>query len=397
MKKGIFILLILTFVLSGCWDKRELNEIAITMAIGIEKLDDEYLVSAQVAIPSELSMQGGPGHSQITLLQAKGATVYDAIRKLTKESPRSIYPGHLNVLIISEELAKEGIGHTLDFFSRNYKTRSDFYVVIAKGSTAESILNIQTPIDGIPATQIFNTLKTAEKNYAGIIGITFADFVKDIEREGKEPVLPGISITGDIKSSSSKENVDSITPKAQLKYEGLSVFNNDKLIGWLDEKGTRSYSGIVNRITHSVGTFSCPEEGKADIEIINFESKLKGNVINGNPKISIDMQIEGNIGSIECPVDLTKKETIDSLEKMFEKEVKNSVDETIKKVQDEFSSDIFGFGTTIYQDKPKEWKKLKNHWDQEFTDLPVNVDVKVAIKSVGAINNSFLENLKRTK
>ena len=94
MKKKILLLLSLIFLLSGCWDKRELNELAITMALGIDKSDDGYKVTAQVAVPSELSSKGGPGHSQIVLFQATGKTVEDAItetnKRVTKDNlPRS--------------------------------------------------------------------------------------------------------------------------------------------------------------------------------------------------------------------------------------------------------------------------------------------------------------------
>ena len=132
MKKQILLLLSLIFLLSGCWDKRELNELAITMALGIDKSEDGYKVTAQVAVPAELSAKGGPGHSQIVLFQATGKTVEDALRKLTKEAPRIIYPGHLQMLVFGESLAKEGIGKPLDFMSRNWEVRADYYVVVAK-------------------------------------------------------------------------------------------------------------------------------------------------------------------------------------------------------------------------------------------------------------------------
>ena len=83
MKKRILSLIILCLFLTGCWDKKELNELAITMALGVDKIDDEYLVSAQVVVPGEVSsMKGGAGQSPVTLFQAKGATMNDAIRNL---------------------------------------------------------------------------------------------------------------------------------------------------------------------------------------------------------------------------------------------------------------------------------------------------------------------------
>ena len=133
MKKRILSLIILCLFLTGCWDKKELNELAITMALGVDKIDDEYLVSAQVVVPGEVSsMKGGAGQSPVTLFQAKGATMNDAIRNLALVSPRTGYFGHLQIVVIGESMAQEGIASILDYLSRYYEIRSDFYLLVAK-------------------------------------------------------------------------------------------------------------------------------------------------------------------------------------------------------------------------------------------------------------------------
>ncbi|SES10940.1 Ger(x)C family spore germination protein [Psychrobacillus sp. OK032] len=394
INKKILLLLSLIFLLSGCWDKRELNELAITMALGIDQSDDGYKVSAQVVVPSELSSKGGAGHSQIVLFQATGKTLDDALRKLTKESPRLIYPGHLQMLVFGESLAKEGIGKALDFISRNWEVRADFYLVVAKDSTAEEILNVQTPLENMPSNSMFNTLQKATVNNSTTTGIKLVDFIGDLERKGNEPVLTGIIITGDKKSGSNKQNLDSISPSARIKYDGLAIFKEDKLIGWLDEYDTRGYNGITNQVKRAVSTVACPEEGEVNLEIQNYQAKLKSKTVNSSPKLEIKIEVTANVGAVECFIDLRKEETITELEKTFENQIKENIHHTIKTVQNDFNSDVFGFGATIYQQDPKEWKKIQDNWEEEFPNLKVNVDVNVKIEHVGAIDNSFLQNMK---
>ena len=55
-------------------------------------------------------------------------------------------------------------------------------------------MNIQTPLDNLPSNYMFNTLKIAEQNNSTTIGIKLSDFIGDLERRGKEPVLTGILI-----------------------------------------------------------------------------------------------------------------------------------------------------------------------------------------------------------
>lgn len=162
----LFILLIVFLLFTtGCWNRRELNELAIALAIGIDSTKDgQFLLTAQVVNPGELATGnsgGGTGTSPTVIYQAKGKTVFEAFRKMTKESPRKIYPSHLRILVIGESLAKKGIGKPLDLLTRDWELRSDFYIVVAKGMRAEEILKVPTSLEKIPANQIFDALEVS--------------------------------------------------------------------------------------------------------------------------------------------------------------------------------------------------------------------------------------------
>ncbi|MGE7023079.1 Ger(x)C family spore germination protein [Solibacillus cecembensis] len=391
MKKYMFGLLFFSLFLSGCWDRRELNQLAIAAAIGFDKVDDEYLVSAQVVVPSEMSTNGGTGKSQVTLFTARGETVYEAFRKMTKESPRKIYPGHLQMLVIGEELAEEGISESLDVLSRDPEIRPDFFVVIAKESAATDILNVTTTIESVPANKMFKSLKVSEEAWAGTKSINLDELLTDLISEGKEAAVTGIKLIGDPKIGSSKQNVESIKPAAILKYDHLAVFKGDKLVGWLDENETVAFSYISNTVKTTVRPISCPNEGEATIEVIKSKAEVKGNVKNGKPEININVQVKGNVGSVQCKINLNDLETIAELEKSFEKKGVENGKKTIESLQKNYNVDIFGFGEAIHRSNPKEWNKLKDNWDEEFSNLTTNINVDLTILRTGTINKTFLE------
>lgn len=394
MKKYTFVLLILSLVLTGCWDRRELNEIAITLALGIDKVDEEFQLTAQVVVPSEVSMKQSSGRSTVTLFQATGETIFEAFRKMTIDSPRKIYPGHLRMLVIGEELAKAGVGESLDLLSRDWELRSDFYVVVAKDKTAAEILNVTTPIESIPANKMFNTLKTSEENWAVTKGVTLDELLGDFITDGKDAVLTGIQVFGNQEVGSSKQNVESITPAAQIQYDYLAVFRQDKLVGWLNESESKGYNYIIDSVKSTVASISCPEEGKVSIEVINSKSELKGKINKGKPEVNVTIDVEGDVGAVECHIDMKDTKTIDALEKSYEKELKEIVHQTIETLQKQYKSDIFGFGQAIHRSNPKTWKKIKNQWDEEFTELTVNVEVDMKIRDTGTVSNSFLQKLE---
>ena len=395
MKKCMFVLLILSLFLTGCWDRRELNELGIALALGIDKVEDEYQVTAQVVVPSEIAMKSSTGRSPVTLFQAKGETVYEALRKLTKNSPRKIYPGHLRMLVIGEDLAEEGIGESLELMSRDWEIRSDFYVVIAKDMTAEEVLNVTTTLEAIPANKMFNTLKASEKAWAATHGVILDELITDLTDEGKEAVLTGILVTGNQEIGTSKQNVESITPEARIVYDQLAVFKKDKLVGWLTERESKGYNGIVNKVQNTVTPISCPEEGKATIEIIQLDSKMKGKINKGKPEVDVNIKVKGNIGEVECQINLTEQKSIVELEKITEKKLEETINMTIESVQKQYESDIFGFGEAIHRSNPKEWKKIKEQWrDEGFSELSANVKVDVKLQHTGTVSNSYLEDVK---
>lgn len=392
----MFILIILNFILTGCWDKRELNELAITLALGIDKVEgeDEYEVTAQVVVPSAVSMKNGTGGATVTLFTENGETVYEALRRMTKVSPRKIYPGHLQMLIIGEELAKEGIGESLDLLARDWELRPDFYVVVAKDVTAREVLNVTTDLESIPASKMFAGLKVSEKAWAGTYGVTLDELIVDLISDGKEAVLTGIQLTGNKQIGSTQQNIESISKPAQIQYDNLAVFKEDRLMGWLTEQDSRGYSGITNSVKSTVTSISCPNEGKSTIEVTNFHSKVEGNIVHGKPEVNIHTKAEGKVGEVRCKIDLKNPEAIQELEKIYEKEATRIINETIDVLQQEYQSDIFGFGEAIHRSNPQEWNQIKENWDEEFSDLTVNVKVDMKIRLTGTVNSSFLEKIK---
>ncbi|ALC85625.1 spore gernimation protein GerC [Bacillus sp. FJAT-22090] len=395
MNKCLIVLSLLSLMLTGCWDKRELNELALVMGLGIDKIDDEYLASIQVVLPGEVSpIKGGTGRSPVTLFIAKGKTINEAIRNVTSISPRTLYIGHLQMVIIGEELAQEGIGSLLDYLSRYWEARSDFYLAIAKDSTAEKILNVQTTLENIPANNFFHILKTSEESLSSTTAMTLAKLIIDLEREGKEGVLTGIKLLGDEKSGSSKQNVETILPSAYLKLEEIAVFNHDKLVGWLSPEEGKGYNSITNHVKNTIGILSCPDEGTLNVHGITSKTKLKSKMANGKPEIEVSVHLTGNVGEVDCQIDLNKEETFKKLNKLYEEEIKKNINDTVKFVQEDLGSDIFGFGAKIHQDHPEEWKKLKKNWDEEFKEVPVNIKVKVEIRHTGSVINPILKTIK---
>jgi spore germination protein KC len=395
IRRRLSLLLAITALLplTGCWDRRELNELAISVALGIDKVDSQYQVTVQVVQPGEVaaSKGGTGGLTPVTMYQANGDTIYEAIRRMTTFSPRKIYASHLRVAVFGEELAREGLGNALDLLSRDYELRTDFYILVAKGTTAAHALNILTPLEKIPANKLYGSIQTSEKAWAPVKAVSLDEFIKAYESKGKNPVLSGIRVSGDEEKGATKGNLETIRPAAQLQNSGLAVFRKDRLIGWLNEEESKGYNYIVNNVKSTVGHVACPQGGNVALEVIRSVAKMKGSVINGRPRLAVELRVEVNVGEVQCNIDLTEVKAIQDLEQRAEKSFIEILDSSIEEAQSKYKTDFFGFGEAVHRSDPVAWKSLQTDWDKHFENAVVDVTVKVKIKRTGTVTNSFLE------
>lgn len=388
------ICIIMTVSLTGCWSRRELNDLAIAVGLSIDKSDGKYLVSVQIVEPNEVAGNKSSGTSPVTMYQATGETILEALRTMTTISPRRIYIAHLRIVVLGEALAREGIADVLDLLSRDPEARNDFYVVVAKDSKASDTLKILTNIEKVPSVRLFATLTASEKEWAPTTAVKLDKLISDLISEGRQPILTGLKVIGDPTIGKTKKNVESILSPADLKYSGLAVFKKDKLIGWLDSEEGKAYNYINDNVSSIAGSVSCPDGGKITLKVIRSHTKVKGSIRDERPMINIEVVTEANVGEVQCHLDLTSEETIIEVETLAERKIEELIDETITRVKQDYKVDIFGFGEVIHRSNPKEWKRLKKNWDQTFVNIPVNVKVTYEIKHLGKVTNSFLEEMK---
>ncbi|SIT72297.1 Ger(x)C family spore germination protein [Edaphobacillus lindanitolerans] len=388
IKKPLVATIICCCFLTGCWDKRELNEIAIAVAFGIDKSDEGFRVSAQVVVPSAISSDKGAEGTPVLLFQADGETAYEAIRKMTKQVPRKIYPGHLKLLVIGEEMAREGIWDSLDLFVRDWEVRPDFSVVVARDRPASDILRVPTALDTIPANKLFDMLENSSDNWSEVHKMTLFELLADISSDGKDAVLTGILSSADADSNTGKEATEEIHPSARLYFDNLAVFEKDRLVGWLDAEQSKGFNYVAGNIKNTVETISCPEGGSVAIEVTKSDAKIKASFSGGNPEMEIIIKNKGNVGSVQCGLDMKKPESIHILDNLFEKKLTGIIEETVKETQSRGRSDIFGFGQTIHRSHPDKWKSLKGEWDEHgFENVPVKVKVEMNIRMTGTLLN----------
>lgn len=379
MKKFVLIIITLFILLisSGCYNYKEINDMAIVSSIGIDKdnKNDKYIVSAQIMNSKESE---DSEDSQITVYTKEGDTVHEALRNITLKSPRKLYGNHLSKIVLSEEVAKEGIDNILDIFNRITEVRNEFIITIVKEDKASDVLKVLTTTESIPAEYVKLSLKIADKTS----GLTYAtkldEFISLYLKKGIDPVVPVLKIDKKEKKGTTINNITTTNPISKIVIEDLAVTNKGKLETYLKNEEVIGYNFLRNQIQKMIIPVKCDDENNY-ASILILKNKTKSNAAKKDNKYIINFNInsEAIITEYNCKKDLTDEKVIKKLEKDTEKKIKRYIKKSLNK-QKETKGKFLGLERIIYLDYPK----YKNE------DYSVKYNAKINLVRKGEIRNS---------
>jgi spore germination protein KC len=390
----VLMLISVTVLLGGCWNQNELTDLAFVMAMGVDKgtQNEKYNVSFQVVVPANVAsgQDGGGGQGPpVVVYQSSGNNLTEAARKATKQIPRMLYYAHTNILVISEEVARDGILDLLDSLDRDPVFRTTTLVIIAKGIKAGDLISILTNLDKLPVDRFTKTLQATENMLGENMKVNIDNILSSSASAGKEPVISGFILHGNSKKGTSLQNINNTRPPAMVTADGLAVFRDGKLVGWLNHDKVRGAIWVMNKMKGTNINFNW--EGKKDaVSMTPFLSNtnISVSVKNGKPSINILVETIFKLSEINTVYDLTKPLNIQKLEKKTAAQIKKDIEESIRSVQ-KYKADIFGFGEKIHRTHPRLWKKLKGDWNNQFAKLNVNIKVNAYYREAGKRNNPF--------
>lgn len=392
MLKFILIILILitTLFATGCWSRRELNEMAIISAAGVDPYSEEELTFVyQIVNPSAIAAKGiGSTKTPFFTHKTNSQNLFSATTKASRELSRVLYYGHLQAFIINSEFAKEfGLRHLLDFLYRNNEVRENIHLFITDDQSVEDILSTQVILDNINGVAIEKNLRNAYENEGVVRPVELREVASSIISESTHAVIPLIKISPP-KPETNLAETQNANMETVIKVEGFAVFKKDKQIGTLNPKEGRALNFVTGDIKKTSLIFPYKEHNHT-LEIIKSSTKITTSVNNGKPEVLIEIENRASLNDFTVLVELNNLEVIKELESNANKIIKDDIEAVIKRVQQDYGVDIFKFGEKFSQQHPKEWKKLKDDWDKYFVDLDVDIKVNTTITDIGMKINTF--------
>ncbi len=402
----------------GCYDAAEVDDQVYALTLGLENgVNDKLRLTIQY--PTYKS-SGGGGEGQgdkdssgmekgntapgFNISSVESPSIIEALDMYGMAISRRVSLKHAKTLIISEDLAKEGIEEILAPLARFRDTRSVMNILVVKGS-AQKFIQENKPLIGeslsksmeLMFTQARNTsffpkivfhdfyrniFSTYEQGYAAYAGLNdFSKFAEEANK-GKSKVRVGQGyLPGEIPRSGEGKD----------EYTGTAVFNTDKMVGALNSEETRAFmmvSGKFKRGFVVIRDKSTPDE----VITLDFrpsrKPEIKAYFKNKKPIIEVVLKMEADIASIQSRINYEDTSNIEKLNKQAAEYVLNQVTQMLGKVQYVYKSDIFGFGRKLagYFPTIQEWEEYR--WLNHFEEAKISVKVDVNIRRTGLMVES---------
>lgn len=378
MKKTILLLMVVLqmMTLVGCWNRREVDNLVVAIAFGIDMLDTEEIqLTVQAVVPRKLGENTTEGSASVTYTET-GLTLFEALRKLTTVSSHKIYVGHIQLIVFGESIAKEGIQKAIDFLERDHEFRRQAVPVVTKDMSAKDLLEIESIYQALPVVHIVNTL--GNNDVVGFTrNITLMDIFEEYNSPGNNLVVGVIT------------KRDSQPPQyvKDLRTQGTAVFSGDKLVGFLNPYETRGYLWVVGEVKGGILVVPHEEdlEKLVSLEILRTQSKMDVEVVDNQILLKVEIKEEGNIGGQQSPLDETDAAGVNYLQEEKKKLIIHEITEVFDIAQNQFKVDFFGFGELVHKKYPKLWQEIEEDWDDIFTKSPVEIQVETKIRGAGQI------------
>ncbi len=363
----IFINLLFT---SGCWNYREIDDLAIVAGAAIDKGDD-----GQYTLTTEVVDVDGSNDTKMKskLVSMQGKTILDAIRNGISITGKKLYWSHCKVAILSKKVAEEGATKVLDIFIRDSEISNDVNILYSQQDTAREILEGQETTESIKSFALDKILKN-ETRLSKAPKMNLLDFSIELQTKGTSTVIPAVHLE-DVKGS--------VIPRVA----GAAIMENDKFVGELGEEETKDLLFVRNEVKGGV-LVRDKEEGLSapiSLEIFGNKTKVKSVVETGKLKIKVKIRTTVAIDEIEGNENFPDEEAVKRLEASTSELTQKKIEDFIKKIQSEYGSDIFKFGEKFRENDPKKWKKVSDKWEEVFRNSEVDVDAKVHIKNSASI------------
>lgn len=376
-------LLLALMLLLGSCGKLELNQLAMVMAVGLDKTQSgKILITAQIVRPSDArgstgAPAGGTG-KPVWTISAEGRSIFEAIRNLGRFTSRRIFWAHNRVIVVGEELARDDITDLLDFFTRNHELRMNTWIVATTGKASE-LVSTDTGMEVVPGDSIDRLFR-----FSRIVAESPRSTIKEVGAAFlSQSSHPFMALVKKEKHVHDPEKPKAHPVDEEVVLSGTAVFNKAKMLGTLTPSESRGLMWFTERFESAVIALPCPDEPKKPVSLELRDSTFRVTPGYRNERVSFHVKLIVRLDLVElgCKAPQGTEEAARSLEEAAADKFKGDLEGALNKAIKVYKTDFLELGKVFQNRYPGQWRSLRKNWPEAFANAETKVEVKADINN----------------
>lgn len=377
--KTVIALALIIFLSARGWgSSRDLEKRAFILAEGVDSNPEGgFRAFYHIVIPRAAAGGGGEaggrggggggGQKPVLVETATAKSLWEARQAMQEKVNNPLFFGHLQAVVIGEDLARQGIKEVLDTMLRSADVRRRAWIIIGEGG-AGKILNTLPKLEAVPSLYLARTLEM--QDYLKMITpLRLGEFMTKASAPGEAPVAALLK-----------------AEKDTVRLSGLAVFKGDKMVGKLNTPETRHF--LLAAMGRGLGPERIPAprgNGTLVYTITGAQRLVKPSVRGNEVSLSVRVRVEGNIMEKSGAASLADEAYLREVEAAVAAKLQADCRTVLRHFQKDFRTDAYGFGAIIQARYPKVWRQID--WEKEFPDVPINIRVEAEVRRLGMAAN----------
>ncbi len=338
-------------VLPGCWDMREAQNTNFITALGVDYVQDHYVVYAQlidftsIAKRESSDTQSKSGSQAIWVGKGEGKSVLAALNHIYDSSQQQTVWTHVKAIILSESVMKSKLDEVFSSILRSREMRYTPWVYGTRDSMYD-LLSSMTLLNLSAQTTVMFEPTSIYRQSSDVEPVHLQRLLNAVREPASTVLIPSITSKNRIWTNEGKQPPLSRT-------DGIFVLAKNTLQGYVPEpkiRGTRFVK--FNRVFRYPMTVNFRESGSVLLLI-------------RNPRTSIEIWPEGR----EVQVSINMITRANMIEKNTDESVsfQNIKEASIKKIEEDIRAsfeqsqkeniDLFGLEEELYRKRNAVWKE----------------------------------------
>ena len=401
----------------------DVQKTAIVMAIGVDRQEDTFILTSQIAVPQS-STQGKS--SQTEQIVSRGKTIAEAFKEINAKTgwyPKLVF---CHLIILGENTVQHNAFDALDYFLLDEYLSDNCLVATCKGK-AQDLLNVQALIDRSGSLAMQKVLSEQAERVGTVLPCTLREFTIGYYSDSQSSYLPVLATTpqqehvsknnsssqSESSSSSSSTNENSSSSSSSQSESGsgqssdssgdsssedkngqggnsqskqqdkpvfsaseTALFVRGKMVGTLNKEETFAFNAVKKKLRLASYEVETPEQATCSLTIRRNSPKTKFTLSSDN-LATFEVQLTLAAGLLDYSLALPQEKAdagavptgaFDAAEKRLAAQI-TSAFEKCRAV----GCDLFELTSMLYRQKNDRFEQLK-------TDLLQNTSLQVQVR-----------------